>query len=59
MDKWQEFQNELNNFITETNKSSRVQIEVKSLGENQLMLHYERNHKYVRLITSRRRNCYS
>ena len=33
MDKWQEFQNELNNFITETNKSSRVQIEVKSLGE--------------------------
>ena len=49
MDKWQEFQNELNNFITEMGKSSPVQIEVKSLGENQLMLHNKRNQKYVRL----------
>jgi hypothetical protein len=49
MDKWQEFKNELNNFIIEMGKSSPVQIEVKSLGENQLMLHNERNNKYVRL----------
>ena len=49
MDKWQEFQNELNNFITEMGKSAPVQIEVKSLGENQLMLHNKRNQKYVRL----------
>ena len=49
MDKWQEFRNELNNFITEMGKSSPVQIEVKSLGENQLMLHNKRNHKHVKI----------
>ena len=35
--------------ITEMGKSSPVQIEVRSLGENQLMLHNKRNHKHVRL----------